>query len=219
MSEWIELNLPYSIYLEREQKFQYPDLSARIKDIFGMTEKELAETLKTPEDPEDLEYITMGVTWEKFEKIQESIEGAVMEDSPTLEGDAFTQEVKSRLLALNDDSVNKVFAYKEFRRKVREWEENQPEVIEWSDLIDKAEEAHREKMKPLSFCGLGLNRPGILIEVEHDNETHQYLIGDINPGRGVCDDCVAFGTSAIVKRYKEVWGRDRRDTDPIGQCG
>lgn len=49
-----------------------------------------------------------------------------------------------------------------------------------------------------SFCGQRLNVPGTQIEVEGE----VYLIGDINPNRGVCDDCTEFRSSAIVTRYR-----------------
>lgn len=31
-----------------------------------------------------------------------------------------------------------------------------------------------------------------------------YLIGDINPNRGVCDDCTMFEPDAIVTAYQKV---------------
>lgn len=219
MSEWIELNLPYSVYLDREDRIPYPDLSNKIKDHFGLTIEEFQQTLKTVNDPEDLDLITLGETWKKYEDITESVENDILDESPDLEGQPFYDEVKKRLLSLNNDSVNKVLAYRDFRNKVKQWEEEQPEIIKWYDLVDKLETEHQEKMKPLSFCGLGLNNPGTLIEVEHDNKIHEYLIGDINANRGVCDDCTAFENNAIVKRYMVIWSRKRRDTDPIVQRG
>ena len=53
-----------------------------------------------------------------------------------------------------------------------------------------------------SFRGLGLNKPGTLIELK-DGTTH--LIGSINTIRGVCDDCPAFDSDAIVTRYAIVF--------------
>lgn len=43
---------------------------------------------------------------------------------------------------------------------------------------------------------------GVQVEME-DGE--RYLIGDINECRGVCDDCTAFRSDAIVRRYRVVW--------------
>ncbi|MHB0965535.1 MAG: hypothetical protein ACYC36_03685 [Bellilinea sp.] len=53
------------------------------------------------------------------------------------------------------------------------------------------------------FDERGLSAPGTLIDTEHG----EFLIGDINPNRGVCDDCVEFGEHTIVKRYKIVWSK------------
>jgi hypothetical protein len=44
--------------------------------------------------------------------------------------------------------------------------------------------------------------PGTLIEMKDGS---QYLIGHINPSGGICNDCMEFDTSYIVKRYKIVW--------------
>ena len=40
--------------------------------------------------------------------------------------------------------------------------------------------------------------PGTQVEVDGKC----YLIGDINPNKGTCDDCVAFDSEAIVTRYR-----------------
>ena len=55
-----------------------------------------------------------------------------------------------------------------------------------------------------SFTGLGLNKPGTQIEIAYADPAfkRQYLIGDINPNGGVCDDCPAFGEAALVTRYR-----------------
>lgn len=55
------------------------------------------------------------------------------------------------------------------------------------------------------FTGEKLNKPGTLVTVcELGHQTAcNYLIGDINKERGVCDDCTNFGTDAIVVRYRE----------------
>lgn len=52
-----------------------------------------------------------------------------------------------------------------------------------------------------SFKERGLAQPGTLI----DTEKGVFLIGHINPNRGICDDCTEFDNETIVKRYKIVW--------------
>lgn len=52
-----------------------------------------------------------------------------------------------------------------------------------------------------SFRRKGLNKPGTLIETENG----VFLIGHINPLRGVCDDCTEFPIETIIRRYKIIW--------------
>ena len=49
-----------------------------------------------------------------------------------------------------------------------------------------------------SFCEMGLNKPGTLIKMKGKKI---YLIGDVNPLGGVCDDCMNFDRKDIVKEY------------------
>lgn len=67
-----------------------------------------------------------------------------------------------------------------------------------------------EKFDPVdSFEERGLNNPGTLVEIrESDGKTYQFLIGDINTLRGVCDDCTAFEKEATVIRYKVLIEKD-----------
>jgi len=49
-----------------------------------------------------------------------------------------------------------------------------------------------------NFCDSELNKAGTMVEVGGK----QYLIGDINPSAGTCDDCLEFAEGSIVTRYK-----------------
>lgn len=49
-----------------------------------------------------------------------------------------------------------------------------------------------------------LNKPGTLI----DTDKGIFLIGHINPLRGVCDDCTKFDPETIVRRYKVIWNEN-----------
>jgi hypothetical protein len=55
------------------------------------------------------------------------------------------------------------------------------------------------------FDEAGLAAPGTLIVVDGDD----YLIGDINTNRGVCDDCTEFSGDAVVEKYCIVWQRPK----------
>jgi hypothetical protein len=56
-----------------------------------------------------------------------------------------------------------------------------------------------------SFSKRHLNKPGTLIETDDG----VFLIGDINPLRGVCDDCIGFKPEVIVKKYKIIYESER----------
>lgn len=58
-----------------------------------------------------------------------------------------------------------------------------------------------------AFCEKGLNKPGVIVDVKDKDYNDkkfrgEFLIGDINTNRGVCDDCTVFSREATVVRYK-----------------
>ena len=60
-----------------------------------------------------------------------------------------------------------------------------------------------------TFSSEGLAKPGTIIEVDlpigrRKTEVKEFLIGDINPLRGVCDDCVGFDKETVVLRYRRI---------------
>jgi len=59
-----------------------------------------------------------------------------------------------------------------------------------------------------SFSMRKLNVPGTLIQMKSGE---QYLIGHINPNRGVCDDCVMFHTTDVVEQYKIVFTQEEKN--------
>jgi hypothetical protein len=154
MSNWIKLNLPYSLHEYYEPKsLSLPNLDKRAKKELGFTKKDVE---------------VAGEDLNKFD---------VFEDAEII--DAI------------DDKVNKKFS--------RDTEE-QPENITYDKQYAEERNAFNVELAKKSFSGLGLNKPGTLIEVEIDGKLKQYLIGHINPLTGVCDDY-----TIIVKRYKIVW--------------
>lgn len=77
-----------------------------------------------------------------------------------------------------------------------------PELDAWgaeSQRVHAEEKAERERT---SFRFSELNRPGVLIEVQHNDKVERFLLGNINCNAGVCDDCMAFDDDAIVLRAK-----------------
>lgn len=95
------------------------------------------------------------------------------------------------------------------RFAIEDWENKQPEMIAYDTDFREKHTAFQEELKKKSFSGMGLNKPGTLIEVKIGEELKQYLIGDINPICGVCDDCTEFSSrETIVVRYKVVWSNE-----------
>lgn len=94
--------------------------------------------------------------------------------------------------------------YREKREQYYDWLDKQPEYKQ----LEKDRQACIERNNHSSFSGRKLNQPGTLIEVEVGGQVSQYLIGDINTVRGVCDDCCGFDCDALVKRYKIVWSKE-----------
>lgn len=76
-----------------------------------------------------------------------------------------------------------------------EWRDQHPALNEYYRLCQERNEAASTR----SFCGQNLNQPGIQIELADGS---RYLIGHINPNRGVCDDCTKFPTTTVITRYR-----------------
>ena len=69
-------------------------------------------------------------------------------------------------------------------------------------------------------CGLPWNdfyyeNVGNLVGLLIDTKDGIFLIGDINPSRGMCGCCTQFEFRTIVHRYKRVWEKEREiDANP-----
>jgi hypothetical protein len=80
-------------------------------------------------------------------------------------------------------------------KEICDFEENLPEVINRHNQIEKdAEEFDKIELSKIidSFCSLGLNKPGTLIQLENNSN---YLIGDINK-------------DGVIKSYGSDFGDD-----------
>ena len=141
--------------------------------------------------------------------------------------DAGTLATREGLIKLsnNDIKLQQAFAYLTHKKERNAWYEELPEVIAWGDECIRISNEDKEERRKRSFYGLGLNVPGTLIEVLVDGKLNQYLIGDMNPHCGLCNDCTAFLPESIVTRYKVVWSPDvfddnQRETQEVqtGEC-
>ena len=180
--EWIEINLPWSYHdfeILKMDEQQKAIVDARGKEKFGHTLDEMYE---------------------------DSDEATIM----NMPNDGFyTLDHEAQDKRINEYIAEhpKQFTRKQYRAFVntwRKWYNKQPEVIEHEKKNDELQETKAQK----SFCGRGLNKAGTLIEVEQDSVMKQFLIGDINESRGVCDDCCEFNGDTIVKRYKVIWEKE-----------
>lgn len=199
MSDWIELNLPYykSEYFDSTD-IKYPKLDKRAKKELGFNRKELDAIYdKIPK--------FMDVSYKKFEKALSNFDKKLSADLPQRE-EGWEKERAKRLLASSNKDLKVLGAYIEKKFQIEDWEGKQPDMIAYHKEFSEKSTAFHDNVKKQSFSGLGLDKPGTLIEVKVGEEVNQYLIGHINPNCGVCDDCVQFDNrTAIVLRYKVVW--------------
>lgn len=143
------------------------------------------------------------------EEIQKAMESARKRASDTPEGECRIREHKGleKVVAggrlpdpeLGQDAAFCAFLLGKYEEKLKakepEWIPiNLPFKAGYDHVNDQAVEKD-------SFTKRGLNKPGTLIEMEDGT---RYLIGDINPLGGECDDC-PIDKRTIIKRYKVVW--------------
>jgi len=185
MSDWIDINLPWAYYSRSELETDYPkapDFTKKIKKEFGTTANVEHDKITRQE------FDRYGTARTQF-----------AQKFGALSTDEFLEKIAEEHPSI--PAVQKVVAYHQLRRKIDQWQVQQPEFIAWRRAVD--EWNHKEEQK--SFCGRKLNQPGTLVEVRDDEGVKQYLIGEINTNAGVCDDCTAFGNNAQVLRYKVIW--------------
>jgi hypothetical protein len=77
-----------------------------------------------------------------------------------------------------------------------------PELDVWVAESARIHAEEKAERKRTSFRHSDLNRPGVLIEVQHNNKRSIFLLGNINCNAGICNDCTAFDDDAIVLRAK-----------------
>jgi hypothetical protein len=196
INKWIKLNLPYESKPEYfdASKIKFPNLSKRAKKELGFTKKDI-DLLYDQYSKCEMDNASI--------KIMNKIDNKYDKDFPQWKDGRWKEYCKSknpRVKALGQWSI-KCDQY-------QDWLEKQPEHIAYMKEYDEQAALFEQNKNKNSFCQLGLNQPGTLVEIEIYGNTKQYLIGDINPLVGVCDDCVAFEKrEAIVKRYKIVWSK------------
>lgn len=201
MNDWVELNLPYYKHEIFVNDFKLPNLDKRAKKELGFNRKEMEAIYETVPKFMDEGY-------DKFEKSLSKFDDKLKVEFPDRD-DNYRYERAKRLKASSNKNLKTLGTYLEMRFAIEDWENKQPEMIAYDKDFKEKLDAFQEEQKKISFTGLGLNKPGTLIEVKIGDELKQYLIGDINPICGVCDDCTEFDSrQTIVVRYKVVWSNE-----------
>lgn len=203
MSQWIELNLPYSFYEGFDIKLKAPNLNKRAKKELGFDSKDVAtlfDALPSISDKSE--------AYSEMYELADKLDDEAKKKFPS-DRDLYNQERIKLYAKSKNANVRAMSAYLEKKWALRKWEDVQPELTQYYTEYQRLYQAALAEQNKQSFSGLGLDKPGTLIEVEVDSVLSQYLIGDINPNAGVCDDCVEFDKrTAIVKRYQIVWSKE-----------
>jgi hypothetical protein len=189
----------FDIWQKFEKRCPKPNLDERAQKELGFTPKELKElqafAFPYYDSKEGIE----------VEEINEKIMAAASKKFD-MDSKGWVNEFRSLCRASKNPRVRAREEVFDKEAQWNQWWDNQPEAITWTKKRDEEESKIRAKNSKRSFCGLGLNKPGTLVEVKIGKKTSQYLIGHINELLGVCDDCTAFdGKRATVLKYKVIW--------------
>lgn len=208
-TDWIEINLPFDILSLDRKYIDLPNLDKKAKVKFGKTIEEYRREIRDLDPNFDI----CTKLNKKLDKIEEELERqSLLPSLPSFEDSSYPEVrrqrkslVRNKAYELNNKKFNKILKYREFSAEYDQWVESQSEWKMYLKEVEKEEQRYQQEYDKACFVGQGLNKPGILIEVELDGKLQQYLIGDINTLAGVCDDCRDFSRDTIIKRYKIVW--------------
>lgn len=207
MNEWIECNLPWDTENSKEHEdaiWNNKEIKALENVLTEKAEKYLGDKF------EDMNKLVEDINdWDLMDKISKAMK-KYMENHNCSKLEAY-QAYDGKVLFKNKLSTN-IIKYRLFHLRHEEWLKNQEEhhLIEkmLENLRDQADKYNLEYNK--SFCRMGLNKPGTLIEYfNNEGVLVQELIGHMNTSSGVCDDCRAFSDKQIIKRYKIVWDGEK----------
>lgn len=194
MTEWIEINVPYSkIPLSEEAEVPAaPNLDSEERERFGKSWQEcfdqctnLRNTIWLEVHDEALEAVETESDWNPLEE----------EDPEKTEAEEARLEVEvDRRFAIAAPEEAKHW---KIIRQINAWRKVYPALLAWQEACQEARKQDRSK----TFEGMGLAEPGVQIELE---DGRRFLIGHINQLRGVCDDCTGFDSTDLVKRYRVI---------------
>lgn len=200
MNEWIDINLPWAEAYSPQpwpEYVEYPLLEKETKEALGFTQDELMEETFGKEKSS----WRSSNTYHAFKKEERRIQNE--------EGIEEGAELHDRLVASENSNVKKMLSYFDKLRQLNKWLDKHPktkEITAKNEMITK-EFLDKKRAEAKSFTGRGLNKAGVLMELEENGTLSQMLIGEINELGGGCDDCRSIGDETIVKRYKVIWER------------
>lgn len=201
MNQWIEINLPWNFTATSHAFQSYPHLEYEWKQLHSETVEDVATRLlaATYQDRNDILDI--------YNEFANEIDLAMrLEKYPGSDYDeSWMEEKRRRLETLNNDIVRRVHEYRNFYRKYNDWYESHPEVIKVMAENAAAHAKNKAEEAVKSFCGRGLNQPGVLVEYEQNGELNQILIGHVDDGGFSCGEFSHIHAESLVKRYKIVW--------------
>ena len=183
--DWIECNLPWDYQIQDEE---YLSLMQKASDIENKISIEVQEKL--------------GIDHEKIHDEVSKLTRYVYDTCEEYSKNNNTSIHEARNILCSTDP--KISKYDELREQEDKYYNEMYDHKDNEEFLMLRKQAN-DSLKPKSFTGRGLNKPGTIIEVIVDGENKQYLMGDINISSGLCNDCSAFDSDTIVKRYKVIW--------------
>lgn len=178
MTAWITCGLPYinQEFVDDDKLPPPPDVSEQERSEFGVSVRDI-ENRHGEDKFIALDNLLLKVDWFKLTKAKIR---------------------KEEVRLATENGMTPVLRATRQILKIMNWRDSLPEYKAWVE----ARKAEYDRLDALNdakgFVGQGLNKPGTQIDVNGK----LYLIGNINPILGVCDDCVAFRSEDIVTRYR-----------------
>ena len=208
MGKWISVNLTWddcrSSIDEFDKNNSPPNLDKEVIDKFGKTSEDLQKEMEElcKKNKKNIFYYSAKLRREE-ELSRKNIKSGL--------GDAgyyfpsFDQKFDERMKNHKNPVLKAFYYLDKQQREIEDFMSSHPKTKRYYKKMDKYEKENKLE----TFCGLGLNKPGTLIEVELENkELKRYFIGDINGCGGGCDHCLGISKSAIIKQYKIVWSSE-----------
>lgn len=198
MTEWIEINKPWlvEIPLETSPFPKHVDVLADSKFNVAVVEKTFREKWKV--DFAD-------VIGEASNAIGTIFVGNNLEEyCDNADKEQEIRDAKLKELSLSSNGLAEALVVRDLYREYSAFINSHPDVVEWIRKYDEALENRAAKVAEFSFQDSEYCRPGVLIEVEVNGVTKEYILGNINLyGSMYSGDEHAFDLyKSIVRRAK-----------------